>query len=170
MRQLDEGRLRQRAFKPNKTERQPRPKQWVPACPRLAENRRWLSALQCGWLRLETLSQHQRYSMVCIWDKDRVGDISCRSRWMAETSTTCGAELVDMREVPLCMAFDTGIPGAPMSAAAASALRLLEGSSAEHRVAKKGMITCLTYKPNGCEGRCFFQAIECAPLLKSAQE
>ena|ERR1017187_1980811 len=83
---------------------------------------------------------------------------------------TCGADLIDIREVPLCMGFDTGIPGAPMSTSAASALRLMEGGITEQRVAKKIRITCLTYQPKGCVGRCFFQAVGCAPLSKSAQE
>ena len=81
---------------------------------------------------------------------------------------TCGADLIDLREVPLCMGFNTGIPGAPMAANGASALRLMERGITEQSVAKKGKITCLTYKPEGCVGRCFFQAVGCAPLSKSA--
>src|ERR1019366_425732 len=38
-----------------------------------------------------------------------------------ERQPTCGADLIELREVPLCMGFDTGIPGAPMSTSAASA-------------------------------------------------
>ena len=80
---------------------------------------------------------------------------------------TCGADLIDLREVPLCMGFNTGIPGAPMSANGASALRLLEVGIPEHS-RRKVKVACLTYKPEGCVGRCFFQAVGCAPLSKSA--
>ena len=78
---------------------------------------------------------------------------------------TCGADLIDMREVPVCMGFNTGIPGAPMSAG--GALDLPEVGTIEHS-RKKGKITCFTYKAEGCVGRCFFQAVGCAPLSKSA--
>ena len=70
---------------------------------------------------------------------------------------TCGADLIDMREVPLCMGFNTGIPGASMSASAASALRLLEVDFPEH---KKGKIPCLTFKPKGCVSRCSFHPVD----------
>jgi hypothetical protein len=70
---------------------------------------------------------------------------------------TCGADLIDMREVPLCMGFNTGLPGASMSASAASALRLLEVDFTEH---KKGNITCRTLRLKGCVGRCSFQPVD----------
>ena len=76
---------------------------------------------------------------------------------------TCGADLIDMREVPLCIGFNTGLPGASMSASAASALRLLDFT--EH---KKGKITCRTFNPKGCVGHCSFQPVDEPPLAKSA--
>ena len=41
----------------------------------------------------------------------------------------CGADLLDMREVPLCMGFNTGIPGAPMSAGMKETILLLDDES-----------------------------------------
>jgi len=76
---------------------------------------------------------------------------------------TCGADLIDMREVPLCMGFNTGLPGASMSASGASALRLLDLT--EH---KKDKITCRTFNLKGCVGRCSFQPVDVPPLAKSA--
>ena len=78
---------------------------------------------------------------------------------------TCGAALIDIREVPLCMGFNTGIPGAPMSAS--GVLDLPELGITEHS-RKKGKINCLTYKLKGCVGRCFIHAVEVSPLSKSA--
>jgi hypothetical protein len=75
----------------------------------------------------------------------------------------CGAALIDIREVPLCMGFNTGIPGAPMSAS--GILDLPELGITEHR-RKQCKINCLTYKLKGCVGRCFSHAVEL--LSKSA--
>ena len=70
-----------------------------------------------------------------------------------------------MREVPLYMGFNTGIPGAPMSAS--FALDLSEVGITEHSH-EKGKINCLTYKLNGCVGRCFAHAAKFSLLSKSA--
>jgi hypothetical protein len=78
---------------------------------------------------------------------------------------TRGADLIDICEVPLCMGFNTGIPGAPMSAS--GVLDVPEVGITEHS-RKHGKINCLTYKLKGFVGRCFIHAVESSPLSKSA--
>lgn len=75
---------------------------------------------------------------------------------------------IDMREVPLRMGFNTGIPGAPMSAGGTSDLLQPEVSRITEHHRKKGKITCLTSKLQGFAGRRRNQAPECPPFSKSA--
>ena len=80
----------------------------------------------------------------------------------------CAIEHFNMREVPLKMGFNTGIPGAPRSAAGALDPPVLKVLPGAQRGRKRAKIICLTCHFKGCVGHCRFQSAEVAPLLKSA--
>jgi hypothetical protein len=79
-----------------------------------------------------------------------------------------GIVIFDMREVPLKMGFNTGIPGAPKSAAGALGLPALEVRPAGQRNRKSAKVVCVTCNLKGCVGRCHFQTVEGPRVLKSA--
>ncbi|MEO8596254.1 MAG: hypothetical protein ABI759_23250, partial [Candidatus Solibacter sp.] len=79
-----------------------------------------------------------------------------------------GVVLFDMREVPLKMAFNTGLPGAPKSATGPLGLPALDVQPNAKQKRKRAKIVCLTCNLTGCVGRCRFQSVETPPLLKSA--
>lgn len=72
-----------------------------------------------------------------------------------------GMDLSNMREVSIRMGFNTGIPGAPSTAAGAF-------DPTPKRKPKRTKIICLTCNLTGCVGRCRFQSVEATPFLKSA--
>ena len=79
-----------------------------------------------------------------------------------------GMDRLNMREVPLRMGFNTGIPGAPTSAAGALGRPVAKASRTAQHGRKKARIICLTCNLKGCVGRCRFQSVDTAPMLKSA--
>jgi hypothetical protein len=74
-----------------------------------------------------------------------------------------GKDRKEMREVPLRMGFNTGIPGAPLSADSSSNLQFSEKRPIARHNRQKAKIICLTCNLKGCVGRCRFQSVE---LLK----
>jgi hypothetical protein len=82
--------------------------------------------------------------------------------------TLDGTDREELREVPLRMGFNTGIPGAPMSADGSWNLQFSAIRSFAQHNRKKGKIICLTCNLKGCMGRCRFQSVEARALLKSA--
>lgn len=87
--------------------------------------------------------------------------------WQKRRRTSC-ILLLDMREVPLKMGFNTGLPGAPKSAAGALGRPASEVRPAAPHKRNKAKIVCLTCNLKGCVGRCRFQSVEGPPFLKSA--
>jgi hypothetical protein len=75
---------------------------------------------------------------------------------------------IDMREVPLRMGFNTGIPGAPKSAAGNPGLPVADIRPIAQRHRKNSKITCLCCNLIGCAGCCRLQSEEVPALLKSA--
>jgi hypothetical protein len=84
-----------------------------------------------------------------------------------ERRRASGIDQFIMREVPLKMGFNTGIPGAPKSAAGALGLPVSEIRPVVKRKRKKAKVICLTCNLNGCVGRCRFQSVEVPGFLKS---
>jgi transcriptional regulator of acetoin/glycerol metabolism len=66
-----------------------------------------------------------------------------------------------LREVPLKMGFNTGIPRAPRSAAGALDPPVLKVLPGAQRGRKRAKIICLTCNFKGCVGRCRFQSARC---------
>ena len=79
-----------------------------------------------------------------------------------------GIDPIDLREVPLRMGFDTGIPGAPMSAAGVLALPVA-GLPPNGQPNRKGAgIVSLADRYKGNAGHRRFLAGDPTPRLKSA--
>lgn len=74
-----------------------------------------------------------------------------------------GVDPSDLCEIPLRMGFNTGIPGAPVSAAAGGGLMTyLPGRIARHKRGEP-KTTCLTCKLKRCTGGCHPQVTEHSP-------
>ena len=79
-----------------------------------------------------------------------------------------GIDPLDLREVPLRMGFNTGIPGAPMSAAGVLALPVAANQPNAQANRKRAGIASLADRFKGNVGHRRFQAADHTIRLKSA--
>jgi hypothetical protein len=93
----------------------------VPACTWAPEDRTWLPALKVSAVEVKLYRSTKDTRWFAFGSKIGWVMFPAEVAGWNKPQRTCGADLIDMREVPLCMGLNTGLPGASMSASAASA-------------------------------------------------